>query len=94
MWARDHEYAAYIRRSNSTPSGQPEAIYMVCELGGLGTAYIPNGKSYRRTATSKVNCQFSVRISYHKRDGLWHLVVRNPTHNHEPTASSCPVSSQ
>jgi hypothetical protein len=83
-WAKAHQYATYIQRTNKDRSKNIEAVYLACELGD---AYTPVGMT-RKTATSKVGCTFNVRISLRKIDGLWHLVVREPAHNHEPTAIS------
>ncbi|KAL4934416.1 uncharacterized protein BDV17DRAFT_249196 [Aspergillus undulatus] len=55
---------------------------MTCDQGQV---YRSTAKERQREPSRRNGCPFSLRISHHKIDNLWHVKVRDPTHNHGPS---------
>ncbi|RDW90130.1 uncharacterized protein DSM5745_01905 [Aspergillus mulundensis] len=81
-FAQVHQYAVITKRTNKGREGKVEAIYMTCDQG---QTYRSTAKERQREPSRRTGCPFSLRISHHKTDNLWHVKVRDPTHNHGPS---------
>jgi hypothetical protein len=81
-FAQDHGYAVITKRTNKGREGKIEAIYLTCDQGQV---YQSTAKERQREPSRRTGCPFSIRISHHKTDNLWHVKVRDPSHNHGPS---------
>ncbi|KAL2813611.1 hypothetical protein BJX63DRAFT_217069 [Aspergillus granulosus] len=80
LWARDHLYAVAIHRSKKDKEGNNIGVYLRC---GHGLLYVPRGQQ-RQGRTKGTGCPFSVALTYHKADSLWHMNICRSSHNHAP----------
>ena len=81
-FAQDHHYAVITKRTNKGREGKVEAIYLTCDQGQV---YRSTAKERQREPSRRNGCPFSIRISHHKIDNLWHVKVRDAAHNHGPS---------
>lgn len=81
-FAQDHHYAVITKRTNKGREGKVEAIYLTCDQGQM---YRSTAKERQREPSRRNGCPFSILISHHKIDNLWHVKVRDGNHNHGPS---------
>ncbi|KAI9103916.1 hypothetical protein DFS34DRAFT_668340 [Phlyctochytrium arcticum] len=65
---------------NSTNKGRK--VFVKCSCGGP-IRQVSEDKQKRKGATTLCGCKFQLYARL-KKDGLWHLSIRNPEHNHPP----------
>lgn len=80
-----HGYALTINRSVKK-KGELVRVYLQCDRGG---EYVDRQTIRRRNRTTRQTCcPFSAVLSNIKTlNSNWHLRIRNPNHNHEPSSS-------
>ncbi|PWY82076.1 hypothetical protein BO70DRAFT_379624 [Aspergillus heteromorphus CBS 117.55] len=83
QFSESYGYTVVRTRSNKGKDGQPKSVYLICDRG---LQYESRGRNIRtrRVPSRRIDCPFSMVVSFHKREGLWLVKVRNPVHNHPP----------
>lgn len=84
-FAHSQGYVVTKRRSDL----RRNTITFHCDRGGTrNISSTPADTEHRRRTSSRlIHCPFKLYTQQLKVDGLWHLTVRNPDHNHEASAN-------
>ncbi|KAF7592881.1 hypothetical protein BBP40_012293 [Aspergillus hancockii] len=85
QFAKKNHYCLVMRRTKRGANGLMRAIYLECDQGRIHKS---ESDGRRQVTSRRKGCPSSLLISYAKTDNLWHLKIRDPSHNHPACAPS------
>jgi len=84
----ENGYAVSKRRSKVDKKGDLNKIYFQCNRGRVFQSQVKGNERKRNRCTRRIDCPFSMVLSYSKSFDSWSLKIREASHNHGPSPIS------